>query len=283
MADTQITVQLVGGLGNQMFGAAAGIALAKRNKASLAFDLSSLEKDAKRAYALQPFGLDAELVTWSKPKRRLSWSASNNDRGARWKEQHFWYDPTFERLTGSVHLSGYLQSPHYFAEQASAVRAAFDPSQIITPKGADLAAAAVSAGDQAIAVHVRRGDYVSDPKAALAHGVQPESYYVRALELIKRSGTEPKIFLVSDDIETAATMFERWEVIAAHGTSELDDMYLISQCHHRIIANSSFSWWGAWLGQATDGLTIAPRMWFTKEKMTTTPTFDLLPEEWVLV
>lgn len=283
MADTQITVQLVGGLGNQMFGAAAGMALTKRNKASLAFDLSALEKDAKRAYALEPFGLDAALVTLSKPKRRLPWSASTNDRGPRWKEQHFWYDPTFERLTGSVHLSGYLQSPHYFADQASAVRAVFDLSEIITPKGAKLAAAAASAGDRAVAVHVRRGDFVSDPKAALAHGVQPKSYYLRALELIERSGIKPKIFLVSDDIDAAAVMFERWDITAAHGTSELDDMYLIGQCHHRIIANSSFSWWGAWLGKASGGLTIAPRMWFTKEKLITTPTFDLLPEEWVLV
>lgn len=294
MPEDTVTIRLQGGLGNQMFGAAAALALARRLDARLVFDLGSFPSDPKRGYELAPFGIEAGLIEAGTPRtggvlQRLMPGRAGVVR--HWRERHFHYDESFEDLTGSVHLSGYLQSPRYFRDAAAHVRHAFDLAPLVTPAGREIAGQARAAGERAIAVHIRRGDYLSDPKAAAVHNSVDSGYYARALGLLTRMVPDAAIFVVSDEPAAVPEVLgERArDAFVCAGNSAFDDMYLISACRHRIIANSSFSWWGAWLASheagndPSAGVTIAPRNWFTREKLLTTATCDLLPAHWVLM
>jgi hypothetical protein len=161
------------------------------------------------------------------------------------------------------------------------VRRSFDLRPHLSPSAQKYIEAA--RGDDTIAVHVRRTDYVNDPKTVAVHGVLDADYYDRAIGLMTRLVAEPRLFVVSDDERAARELLHDWpHATFATGTTHLDDMHLISCCRHRIIANSSFSWWGAWLDSRTDGITIAPRAWFSRDRMLQIFLDDLYPSGWIL-
>jgi hypothetical protein len=285
-----VCVRLVGGLGNQMFGAAAALAIASRQASCVDFDLSELSGSSKwgRRYELGPFGLHANVRP--EPARASMTSFLNRRyrdvprdwRGEVWRERYFHYDPAFEEARGDVYLIGYFQSPKYFAPIATQVREAFGRFDLLSKVGRGLIE--LARGEDSVAVHVRRGDYVLNPKATAHHGVLGNDYYRPALDLISRVVDCPRLFVVSDDPEAARSMLSTYpNAQFVSGTTALDDMFLISACRHRIIANSSFGWWGAWLDPRIDSITVAPRAWFSREQMTKTYTGDLLPEGWILV
>ena len=288
-----VCAKIVGGLGNQMFCAAAGMALARRIEgAALEFDLRQYAHQTLRAYELDLFHLPATIrrcratpdgTLWS----RLTGSKPNSHgkppgwKFAVWKQQGFHYDPSFHALRGSVHITGYFQSAKYFDEIAPQVRRSFDLRPHLSPSGQKNIEAAH--GDDTVAVHVRRNDYVSDAKTTAIHGILDAEYYRRALGFITRIVEKPRFFVVSDDENGARELLQ--EIPGAtfvSGTTHLDDMHLISSCRHRIIANSSFSWWGAWLDSRTDGVTIAPRAWFSRTRMLKIFIDDLYPSGWLL-
>jgi hypothetical protein len=286
-----VRVRIVGGLGNQMFGAAAGMALAKRLGANLEFELYQFRASSARTlpYELAAFNLPAKLcqsADWRlKPEAALyRWWKKLTSGGANvpvvWRQPGHHFDPEFERLSGSVYLKGYFQSPRYFQSIAGEVRRAFDLQAVISEAGRVQAAAAESAGERGVAVHLRRGDYTqhTDRFALLQR-----DYYDRAIRLINRAVERPKFFVVSDDAAAAQAMFaDQPDTVIAQGGSAFDDMHLIASCQHHIIANSSFSWWGAWLSPRQDGLTVAPRAWFSREVSLHTYVDDTYPEGWIL-
>lgn len=289
-----IAVQLHGGLGNQMFQAAAGLALARRQGGRLVFDLSRFRDGGLRGYALGPFALAAEL----RPAGRGLMAALRRQiakrrhparlavpgwwRGASHVERGFGYDPAFADLAGDVLIAGYFQSPRYFGAAAEAIASAFDPVKLAGPQG--LALAPRLAGETSVAIHVRRGDYAADKRAAAVHPVLADAYYDRAVAHVLARVPEARFFIVSDDREAAAALARRVpgaEPLA--GASAGDDLYLMSRARHHIIANSSFSWWSAWLDRRPGGLRIAPEGWFTPGAGASRPLADLIPPEWVLV
>jgi Glycosyl transferase family 11 len=289
-----VRVRIVGGLGNQMFGAAAGMALAKRLGAKLEFELYQFRASSAQTlpYELAPFNLPADLsrtrdwrfkseasvYRWWK---RVTAGAAGGHVPVLWRQPGHHFDPEFERLSGNVYLKGYFQSERYFANIKAEVRKAFDLSALISEAGRAQAAAAGAVGERSVAVHVRRGDYVqhTDRFALLQR-----DYYDRALRLVNRAVDKPRYFVVSDDPAAAREMFaDRPDTTFAAGGSAFDDMHLIASCHHHIIANSSFSWWGAWLSPWKEGLTIAPRAWFSRAVALHTYVDDTYPEGWVTV
>jgi Glycosyl transferase family 11 len=291
-----VRVRIVGGLGNQMFGAAAGMALAKRLGAKLEFELYQFRASSAQTlpYELAPFNLPADLSRsrdWRfKPEASLYrwWKRVTAGTGAGaghvpvlWRQPGHHFDPEFERLSGNVYLKGYFQSERYFANIKAEVRKAFDLSALISEAGRAQAGAAGAVGERSVAVHVRRGDYAqhSDRFALLQR-----DYYDRALRLVNRAVDRPRYFVVSDDPAAAREMFaDRPDTTFAAGGSAFDDMHLIASCHHHIIANSSFSWWGAYLSPWADGLTIAPRAWFSRAVALQTYLDDTYPEGWITV
>jgi hypothetical protein len=270
-----VRVRIVGGLGNQMFGAAAGMALAKRLGANLEFEHYRFRESSARTlpYELAPFNLPAKLC--DSPRYRW-WK-----RITVWRQPGHHFDPEFERLSGSVYLKGYFQSWRYFENIAGEVRQAFDLKPTISAAGRAQAAAAESAGERSVAVHLRRGDYTQQTQR---FALLQKDYYARAIRLINRAVERPNFFVVSDDLDAARDMFaDQHDATFAAGGTAFDDMYLLGCCHHHIIANSSFSWWGAWLSPWADGLTIAPREWFSRAVSLHTYVDDTYPPGWLLI
>jgi glycosyl transferase family 11 len=284
-------VRIVGGLGNQMFAAAAGMALARRLGAPLQFELYRFRASSAQTlpYELAPFNLPATLCETSdwrfKPEAALyRWwtriTAGSNGEYRLWRQPGHHFDPEFERLSGNVYLKGYFQSWRYFENISGEVRKAFDLTPVISAAGRAQAAAAEAAGERSVAVHLRRGDYTQHMQR---FALLQKDYYERALRLVSRAVERPKFFVVSDDMAAARAMFaERHDTTFVAGGTAFDDMHVIASCHHHVIANSSFSWWGAFLSPWTDGLTVAPRTWFASEVALRTHMDDTYPVGWVL-
>ena len=133
----------------------------------------------------------------------------------------------------------------------------------------------------AVSLHVRRGDYLSNPKSKAAHGTCSPEYYRAAIRHMAEVTKQPCFFVFSDDMDWVRQHlqidYECQYIEHNSGTESYNDMRLMSLCRHHIIANSSFSWWGAWLNQRTDKIVIAPQQWFMNDNVTQ----DLYPQGWV--
>lgn len=284
----EVAVQLLGGLGNQMFQAAAGLALARRHSARLIFDISRFRAKGLRAFALEPFGLDADIRSGKqglagraqaalglKPRHQPDWW-----NGRFYREPGFAYDPAFEALEPPVMIAGYFQSERYFSSIREDIAHLFAPEKLASAEALERAESL--AGDDSVALHIRRGDYAHDRNAAAVHGVLPENYYREAIRFVREKIPQARFFIASDDAATAtnlAALVHGAQVLA--GKTAGEDLFLMSRCRHHIIANSSFSWWSAWLDRRPDGLRIAPHAWFTPEALKTRPLDDLIPADWV--
>lgn len=303
-----ITISLIGGLGNQMFQYAAGKALAERHGVPLALDVSGF-----RNYALRPFLLgrlqvpevDMEAASGAPAVKatdhfpRSLWR-QRMDRllglvglpklaktADAYREPHFHFDPAFETLGPQAALFGYFQSERYFASIAERLRNWFAPREPLG--GAAAAALARIEGSQLpISVHVRRGDYLK-PGTAEFHGILGEPYYREAVGRLEEViGRDAELFVFSDDAGAAEQVLNfvpTSRLIHVRGDPERpwEDMALMARCRHHIIANSSFSWWGAWLNRSPDKIVIAPRAWFAPSELRKQNTSDLYPPGWVLV
>lgn len=291
-----IVTRLEGGLGNQMFQYAAGLRLACVRGTTLGLDLSLLEAPVQhcatpRSYELGPLRVSArraspEQVEALVDKRRGAFARWLPDRltparrAAAAVERHYHFDPEVLELPDDVCLRGYWQSERYFADAAERVRSELSVRAPASGRNAELAAAIAAC--EAVSLHVRRGDYVSDATTNAVHGVCSLDYYRRAVAHVASRVTEPHFFLFSDDpewtrehlrLDAPTTVVDHND--AGHGH---EDLRLMSRCRHHVLANSSFSWWGAWLGTGPDRIVVAPRRWFRDE---TKDTSDLLPSAWV--
>lgn len=284
-----VVVGLSGGLGNQMFQYAAGRALAHRLGHPLSLDLSWFQGRGDRHFALAPFHIAASLErAW--PRLPPAMQAQLSRLSRRWaprimgapvfREPHFHYVPAFAALAAPVFLEGYWQSERYFRELREPLLQDFSLRQPL-PASCQPILAAIGNSD-AICVHVRRGDYLSNPVAAKVHGVCPVDYYQQGVAELSASLARSHCFVFSDDPEwvRASLAFTcPMTVVDVNGPAEAHfDLALMAACQHFVIANSSLSWWGAWLGQAAGKRVIAPARWFlTSDK----DSRDLLPESWL--
>lgn len=291
-----VIVQLEGGLGNQLFQYAAGHALALRTHTELRLDLGQLGDGRYRPYRLGIFDLEARparkgeipfefrqphrsplarKVVGRLPRRLLE-QLGGGPRVVR--ESGFAFHDSVVRVTGDVYLVGFWQSPRYFEDAAEVIRSdlALSPGRVGVR--ADLAAEVGQNGT--VSVHVRRGDYVS-------HALMSPcsvAYYERALELLATRVQLRRVYVFSDDIAwarkelqfAAPTIF----VSAPDGRSDMADFFLMGLCQHHVIANSSFSWWAAWLGRHLHGYVVSPSRWFNDA---TIDIRDLRPADWLVV
>lgn len=293
----RILTSLMGGLGNQMFQYAAGRAVALRLGLGLELDLSWFRvhgSEQDREYALGPFphtGIpadDASLAEWKRRKDSRLHRRLRKLFGDRcfWRnpyifEPHFHYWPDLEAVSFPVRLEGYWQSERYFASCAETIRRDFTFPALPSGTADELGREILRAGERSVSVHVRRGDYVANATVNAMHGTCSPEYYRNSLAHIAQ-GSPLRLFLFSDDPDWMRRNFDT----AGHTSVAVDlkaaaihDMHLMSLCRHHVIANSSFSWWGAWLG-AVEGLTCAPEHWFVSSER---DTRDLIPERWTRI
>lgn len=283
-----VGVSIFGGLGNQMFQYAAGMALARRLGARLLCDTGAFAgEQPSRPLQLPAFGLALEDFGRPSPGRLRSLAGRlrlvhDPFRDAALFDGGLVYDPAFERLRAPVRLTGYSQSWHYFEGHEAAVRAAFDTARLAAPRAAALADE-IRNSRCAVAVHVRRGDYAL-PQQVGIHGLLPDAYYLAARGIIESTSEAPTWFLFSDDIgQASAELAGIPGLRPVTGFYPTEDLWLMSLCRHFIIANSTFSWWAAWLGQAADKQVVAPRAWFGPAMSTPWRVEDRVPPGWIAI
>lgn len=284
-----ITSILDGGLGNQMFQYAAGRATSARLGAPLTLDLRRLKKAGARDYALNVFALKqgVKLLTEGEPPEapRRRYRLLRRLLGMRdyYQEQGFPYDAAILGVSAPVTLDGYFQNDRYFADIADAIRCEFTPRAELKDEIEALAARLLPA-DTSVSLHVRRGDYVN-PATMKVHGLIEPEYYARALRLLEgRIGGKPVVCVFTDDPAWARSHLElpaNARFVSEHTHSAVQDLVLMSRCTHHITANSSFSWWGAWLNPNQGKVVVTPREWFRPE--IGIDTRDLRPSGWLMI
>ena len=293
-----VVTRLIGGLGNQMFQYAAGRALALRCGAALKLDLSGFAAaiQTKRRYELDCFSIHGsvasqrELAKFGRTGSSLSprlgrflrWLRIDRLDGAwsTYHERHFEFDPAVPGLRAPVYLDGYWQSERYFSDIADVLRKDFiakaplDQENEAIAKGIDAV--------NAVSLHIRRGDYVDDPTTNRFHGICSPDYYQRAVDYITARAGTPHLFVFSDDQQWARANLNfavPLKFIDANPPERGHlDMQLMARCRHHVIANSSFSWWGAWLNPLPEKVVVAPSRWFGAASH---DTRDLIPPDWV--
>jgi hypothetical protein len=287
-----VLVELIGGLGNQMFQYAAARAVAIRSNAPLILDVSWLSTETQRHFALRPFRIKAEILESARHRsrwnvafwrlaQRLNRRFGTHKRGARiYRERSFRYDCGVQPLQAPVYMYGYFQSEKYFADCRSIIS---DDFEIAHPPRAEAQALLDHiTASQAICMHIRRGDYVTDPATNAFHGLCSIDYYRRGLEDIANNLTRPECFVFSDDPAWSRENLKLnvpTTIVDIHGPHEAhEDLRLMAACHSYVIANSSMSWWGAWLGRRPGKRVVAPRQWF---QTTSRDARDLIPDGWV--
>jgi len=274
MSAAPVIVRMMGGLGNQLFQYAAGRTLALATGRELLLDTSAYREDPLRAYQLDHFAIAARPlrrgdVTFFRLRRsRLGAILPRRSRVEIVREAFparlpVWPDRAGGNDAGAPYLIGYWQSDRYFAAAADTIRREFRLRQ-----PADRANAATLesiAGCDAVALHVRRGDYVSNPAATAYHGLCGLDYYRGAIRRLCESVAQPHCFVFSDDLDWVRANLDTGHptTFVGHNTdTPWEDLRLMSACRHFIVANSSFSWWGAWLGEWPGKRVIAPARWF---------------------
>ena len=279
-----IVVRLMGGLGNQMFQYAAGLRLALHRRTSLRLDTTSLldrtkEDHTHREFGLSAFGVSAKYASSAEIQsfQRVLQPSQGDLRGRLqavlfkrryYREDGLQFHPEVLELPRNTYLDGFFQNEKYFVDIPEQVRRCF----ALSPESLELAADSRSIASQVndsstICVHVRRGDYVTNPQYSDFHGVCSIKYYQDAVNELRRKGATGRAFVFSDDPIWCKTHFspaDGFTVIGAEhsGRHSTTHLWLMSLCNHFVIANSSFGWWAAWLGNRTGKLVCRPSPWF---------------------
>jgi len=288
-----IISRLEGGLGNQLFQYAAGRRLADARNTALELDVSGLDDPTvrtPRSYELGAFAIRAELASpgeidaiatrgGSAVSRLLGCRARTRSRRAA-SERTFRFDPEVLALPDGVYLRGYWQSERYFEDASDRIRQDLRFRAPATGGNAEILKEI--AEQRSVSLHVRRGDYLTDPAVLAMHGVCSLDYYHRAVDYIRRNVPDPTFYLFSDDpgwVRENLDLRDRVRLLDHNGVdAPAEDLRLMSRCAHHIVANSTFSWWGAWLNPDPHKIVIAPERWFADESIDTS---DLLPASWV--
>ena len=284
-----IVLKVQGGLGNQLFQYSAGRALSLALNAELVLDLSWFENqmgiNTKREYELNAYKIIGRVAQGGEK----FWCQIHQNRFTsrikflhrKWihiKDINQGFDKEYFKRKGAVYLDGYWQSYRYFDGYSNVIRKDLVLNTVPSPIDSNLIKK--MDGVNSVSMHIRRGDYVTNPRAASFHGLCSMEYYQKAMRSIAEKVTSPHYFIFSDEIDwVRKNMHFESDVTFVQSDedrSPVEDLRLMSICKHNIIANSSFSWWGAWLNTNPDKLVIAPDKWFVNG----TPN-SLIPVGWM--
>lgn len=286
-----VVVGLSGGLGNQLFQYAAGRALSLKLGVDLVLDISWFQGGSDRAYALEAFSINPKTYCgpfffpgWAKRLLcRITRRWANRKLGVPvFREAHFQFDSAYTKLDSPVYLEGFWQSERYFSNYKEIITRDFILKGVTSDQYKFLANQIQSS--DSICIHIRRGDYVTNPVATQMHGVCSLDYIYQGVKAISEDLMQAHCFIFSDDpgwvrnnliLDLPFTIVDVAKPHEAHF-----DLALMSQCKHFVIANSSFSWWGAWLSNNASKRVVAPKKWFANSQKCTD---DLIPASWMKI
>jgi hypothetical protein len=288
-----VTVNVIGGLGNQMFQYAFGRALALRHGYEFNLDVTDFGwYRTHEGFQLEALGVRCKLATERQLAQLLGWRHRRWARRLRMYkrfprrntvvEPHFEFSARLLRAPDDCYFVGYWHSNRYFNDQAQQLRTDFVSADVDLSVYGDLPSEIAST--ESVAVHVRRGDYTTTVRGRNTFVPCGKPYYKKAVDLIRGRVSNPKFFVFSD--EPSAVTHEQL-IDTSHRLVNVQprppayvELRLMMLCKHFVIANSSFSWWAAWLGDNPTKRVVAPRNWFADGSR---DTRDLLPKDWILV
>jgi len=287
-----IITNVYGGLGNQMFQYAIARRIAYENNVEFKLDISKMKSYELRDFLLNSFNIKNDIATeneianykkiknkyFTKLEKILHELGFPKFNKTYYEKQEFSFDQYITTLS-DVYLEGYWQSPQYFDSIREIILNDFSLSIKLDKENQKILNQIQNTNS--ISLHIRRGDYVNNPYTNKIHGTCSLSYYQKAIEQINSKVSNPVYYIFSDDIDwvKANLKFDNVKIFVDINTGETCyfDMELMKNCKHNIIANSTFSWWGAWLNENENRLIIAPKKWINTHSF-----FDeLLPKEWI--
>lgn len=287
-----ILVKLQGGLGNQMFQYATARALARQKK--IYFDLSFLKQNpvSTEYFTARKF----ELAIFSNLRIEkgnhylIKFLLTKNKLANIFKK--YLFNPFFKiesinddninkalalKKNNFLYLDGYFQNPKHLNKIRNELLKDFEFPEL--PNNLSNLLNEVESKNS-VSIHVRRGDYLK-PEINAYHGILPLEYYHKAVLKIAEKVEDPVFYIFSDDIEWCRKHLI-YSNIESHFIDNENrqpwmDMNLMSRCKHHIIANSSFSWWSAWLNNQKDKIVIAPLNWYNEADT------QIIPRQWILL
>lgn len=291
-----IITKLIGGLGNQMFQYALGRHLAEKHHALLKLDISGFETYTLHKYALGTFNIQESFASPQEIKsltrlkagilkkiiRRIAGGPPLLAASHVIEQRRFHFSPDILELPDNIYLEGSWQSEKYFSAIADVIRREFTVKSHQTGKDKELAEQITA--HESVSLHIRRADYISNPHTQQIHGVCDMAYYSQCIEQLSQKVNAPHFFIFSDDPEWAcANMKLHYQyTIVDHNKADknYEDLRLMSLCKYHIIANSTFSWWGAWLSPYGQKIVFAPQRWLKSEAY---EVDDLIPAQWIKI
>lgn len=289
-----IITHLIGGLGNQLFQYAMARRIAYNNNVSLKLDISDFTSYKLREYRLDKFNIVAEIATLEEIRRfkktrskilsklLLAYNSTKPVISRSYiRERFFYYDPDMGNIVNNVYLEGHWPSEKYFFDIKEILRQEFSLRYEMTDYHQDLKKQIINSNS--VSIHIRRGDYVSNPVVNQVHGTCSMNYYYNAITLITDKIAHPHFYIFSDDPDWVKENFIipcSFTIVKNEVQRDYEDLLLMSMCKNHIIANSSFSWWGAWLNPREDKLVISPAKWYPGADY---DTRDLLPDSWITI
>jgi hypothetical protein len=275
-------VSLDGGLGNQLFQFAMGFSLSKKLNMKLILDISNYSKKNIRKFELYQFkNIKKSFVLLHKQNYlfRKFIKIYNFFFLTRYNEKNpFIYDSKIVDIpnTRNIYVKGYFQSEKYFASKRFEILNLLKFNNHFSKKLLGLKKEINETNS--VAIHIRRGDYLNYYTGAI-HGVLNLTYYKTCISFILDKVKKPKFFIFSDDVKWVKrnNFFSKLEnSLVVDTKSNHKDLELMSFCKYFIIANSSFSWWGAWLSGYKNKIVCAPKKWLNIKLINN----DLLPKKW---
>ncbi|GBG57986.1 alpha-1,2-fucosyltransferase [Sporomusaceae bacterium FL31] len=289
-----IIVKLIGGLGNQLFQYSMARRISFISGEEIKLDLSEFKEYKLRVYELHNFNIIENIATpdeieklagcnsiYTKFFKKIT-SILPFNKKTYVKEKSFCFDSEILSINKNAYLEGYWQSEKYFKDIEEIIRSEITIKSPLSGKNLQLAEKIENTN--AIAIHIRRGDYASNPLTNEYHGLCHINYYHEAISLLLKKIRDPQFFVFSDDCEWSQQNLNLPypTTFVNHNGSDYayEDIRLMSLCKHNVIANSSFSWWGAWLNRNPQKMVIAPKQWFKKHEIDTS---DLIPDKWIRI
>jgi len=293
-----IIVKLKGGLGNQMFQYAFARKLSLMKNIQVKFDISHFDNDKvyNRHYELNHFNIIENIASpeevnqfiYGKFERGLSGLALKfidkvlpNHRRRVVKQPKKGFDPLIYKVSDNTYIDGYWGNEEYFKDIARTVRKEFTLRKQLDDK--NLAIKNKIMNVNSVSIHIRRGDYLNVEGAKRLFPVCSIEYYENAIQRICSIVDNPQFFIFTDDYDWVENnITHKVQIIIVKNSEGYKDFDLMKNCKHDIIANSTFSWWSAWLNENPDKIVIAPKIWYkVKSYQKMYEKGNLVPKEWI--